>query len=68
MLLNVTTRKFHTIVVLFYPMTGRFLMRLFKVAAGKLIWATVHSSRAILERPAMTGRVRLSQCRIVHGI
>jgi hypothetical protein len=29
-----------------------FLMRLFKVAAGKPIWATVHSSRAILERPA----------------
>jgi hypothetical protein len=27
-------------------------MRLFKVAAGKPIWATVHSSRAILERPA----------------
>jgi hypothetical protein len=25
-------------------------MRLFKVAAGKLIWATVHSSRAILKR------------------
>jgi hypothetical protein len=29
-----------------------FLMRLFKVAAGKPIWATVHSSRVILERPA----------------
>jgi hypothetical protein len=29
-----------------------FLLRLFKVAAGKPIWATVHSSRAILERPA----------------
>jgi hypothetical protein len=28
-----------------------FLMRLFKVAAGKPIWATVLSSRAILERP-----------------
>jgi hypothetical protein len=27
-------------------------LRLFKVAAGKPIWATVHSSRAILERPA----------------
>jgi hypothetical protein len=27
-------------------------MRLFKVAAGKPIWATIHSSRAILERPA----------------
>jgi hypothetical protein len=27
-------------------------MRLFKVAAGKPIWATVHLSRAILERPA----------------
>jgi hypothetical protein len=27
-------------------------MRLFKVATGKPIWATVHSSRAILERPA----------------
>jgi hypothetical protein len=29
-------------------------MRLFKVAAGKPLWATVHvhSSRAILERPA----------------
>jgi hypothetical protein len=27
-------------------------MPLFKVAAGKPIWATVHSSRAILERPA----------------
>jgi hypothetical protein len=26
-------------------------MRLSKVAAGKPIWATVHSSRAILERP-----------------
>jgi hypothetical protein len=26
-------------------------MRLFKVAAGKPIWATEHSSRAILERP-----------------
>jgi hypothetical protein len=29
-----------------------FLMRLFKVAAGKPIWATIHSSRVILERPA----------------
>jgi hypothetical protein len=27
-------------------------MRLFKVATGKPIWATVHSSRVILERPA----------------
>jgi hypothetical protein len=27
-------------------------MRLFKVVAGKPIWTTVHSSRAILERPA----------------
>jgi hypothetical protein len=27
-------------------------MRLFKVATGKPIWATVHYSRAILERPA----------------
>jgi hypothetical protein len=27
-------------------------MRLFKVAAGKPIWVTVHSSRAFLERPA----------------
>jgi hypothetical protein len=29
-----------------------FLMRLFKVAAGKPIWATVHSSRVVQERPA----------------
>jgi hypothetical protein len=29
-----------------------FLMRLFKVAAEKPIWATVHSSRVILERSA----------------
>jgi hypothetical protein len=28
-----------------------FLMRLFKVAAGKPIWETVHSIRAVLERP-----------------
>jgi hypothetical protein len=27
-------------------------MRLFKVATGKPIWATVHSSRAMLEFPA----------------
>jgi hypothetical protein len=27
-------------------------MRLFKVADGKPIWGTIHSSRAILERPA----------------
>jgi hypothetical protein len=29
-----------------------FFNAFFKVAAGKPIWATVHSSRAILERPA----------------
>jgi hypothetical protein len=28
------------------------MVRLFKVAAGKPIWATVHSIQAILERPA----------------
>jgi hypothetical protein len=37
--------EFSTVNALF------FLMRLFKVAAGKAIWATVRSSRAILERP-----------------
>jgi hypothetical protein len=35
-----------------FSVTLFFLMRLFKVAAGKPMWATVQSSRATLERPA----------------